>query len=570
MIRDLATILGIVLAVAGGSPLRAQSSTPASPPTTTPRPGLPPAAPLKTDDFFAGDLELTKAMVRLLHAVHSAERADKAEADDDLVRGLETFREALAKARSQGTGPWRDPGNRGLEALVALHVAKILALTRLESSGELREDLLGLARPAPRFISTDIAGIPMINQGDPTRAMVALTFDDGPEPPGTPKVLDVLDRHGVRGTFFVVGRAVDAHPALLRRIREAGHEIASHSYTHPRLTKLSDAEIRSEVERTDDAIARAVPELPPVDMFRLPFQIGDRSKRVQAVLAERFKYLVDWTVDSQDYLPLSVDQILRRTAKPAQVNGAIVLFHDRRPDTAAAVDRLIPQLEAAGFAFGTVSEVMGIDAAGDRAQWLVKGLDTFAGRRYTEAGKELGNYTLRHPDAPSAPAALYAAWRASTLARRPKADKLRDALLRRYPQTVFAHLCAGTLPAWERFTPGGALRPPKARVVVSAAPPPKSPRPPPLGPDGAYRSAAPTVATSSVGGTLPTTGTAPVRPAQKLLQTLRAKRPPPPPRPARAKRPAALAAPKPPPLPTPYRDPEPRLTGRHLVDPLYQ
>ena len=97
---------------------------------------------------------------------------------------------------------------------------------------------------------------------------IALTFDDGPHPVKTPKILEILQKHDARATFFVVGSLAEYHPEIVKKEAELGHEIANHSYTHPRLSKLTETEIKSEIEKTDSIIKKAAGVTPR--LFRPP------------------------------------------------------------------------------------------------------------------------------------------------------------------------------------------------------------------------------------------------------------------------------------------------------------
>lgn len=425
-------------------------------------------ASLPTSDFFAQDRDLTRAVARLAHAIESAESGDALEARSELDSSLDEFGRHILKARARGVGPLAEQGNAGLEARTSLAVLEAVALHRLDEHLVIRDKLRSLKRPKPRFESKDLVGIPIVERGDPTRRRIALTFDDGPERPHTREVLDVLQAQGVKATFFVVGKACKREPELLRRMYREGHELGQHSWDHPRLTRLSSKQIRDQVERTDAVFSQVIPELPPVSLFRLPFQIGIRSKLVQSVLAQRFDYLVDWTVDSRDYMAKSVEDILSNTLKQSQRNGAIVLYHDRRPYTAEAVNILIETLRPKGYEFVTVSEVMGTDPAGSRVDLLVQGLQAISRNQTRQAARILGNFTLRNPEAPGAPAALFSAYHLAHWLRRPKAEKLRAALGRRYSETLFGRLVRGELPEAPEFVPGGHREvPPPEKVELT-------------------------------------------------------------------------------------------------------
>ncbi|HEY5888648.1 MAG TPA: bifunctional polysaccharide deacetylase/glycosyltransferase family 2 protein [Acidimicrobiales bacterium] len=209
---------------------------------------------------------------------------------------------------------------------------------------------------------------------------VVLTFDDGPDPEWTPAVLDVLARHGVRATFFVLGHAVTAHPDLVRAEIDAGHEVGAHTYNHPDLSTLPAWRVNLELSLSQSVLAGATGR--HVGLFRPPYSstpaaldVGDVEVLQQ--VADRGYLTVVADLDSGDWRRPGIDQIVA-DATPAGDAGAIVLFHDGggdRAQTVAAVDRLISDLQGRGYEFATVGELLdGGDGAvmaevGARQKW---------------------------------------------------------------------------------------------------------------------------------------------------------------------------------------------------------
>ncbi|MGK5737433.1 bifunctional polysaccharide deacetylase/glycosyltransferase family 2 protein [Micromonospora sp. URMC 103] len=219
------------------------------------------------------------------------------------------------------------------------------------------------------------AGGPVLRLDGPrpvTRAMpdrtIALTFDDGPDPRWTPQVLDVLGRHHVHATFFVVGARVNEHPDLVRRILAEGHEIGSHTFTHSDLAAVPAWRRDLELSLTRKAVAGATGR--EVTLLRPPFSSlpsalggpGYDALRAAAgsghvaVLADR---------DTRDWQRPGVDAIVK-AATPPRAEGGVVLMHDGggdRAQTVAALDRLLPDLTRQGYRFTTVSEGIGAPAS---------------------------------------------------------------------------------------------------------------------------------------------------------------------------------------------------------------
>jgi len=148
-----------------------------------------------------------------------------------------------------------------------------------------------------------------------------LTFDDGPSR-YTADVLGVLERYGLRATFFTIGREVQRHTSLLRRAVAAGHAVGNHSWDHVRLTTLSDAQVEAQISRTNAALVEALGTAPT--LFRPPF--GDRDGRVDAVAARLGLTTMLWTVDCEDWRQPGVEAITDAVARAAR--GDIVLLHD--------------------------------------------------------------------------------------------------------------------------------------------------------------------------------------------------------------------------------------------------
>lgn len=183
---------------------------------------------------------------------------------------------------------------------------------------------------------------------------VALTFDDGPNPETTPKLLKILaDRH-VKATFFMLGnRAVQA-PEVVKAVAAAGHEIGNHSWSHPQLTKLPVAGADKQVEDTSGLLEQITGTKPV--LMRPPY--GSMSPSLQAHLYEKYGLTqIFWSVDPLDWKvrdPQSVyDQIMKQV-RP----GAIILAHDIHPTTVAAMPRVIDALIAKGYKIVTVSELI--------------------------------------------------------------------------------------------------------------------------------------------------------------------------------------------------------------------
>ena len=187
---------------------------------------------------------------------------------------------------------------------------------------------------------------------DPSRPMIALTFDDGPGE-NTLLILETLEKYDVRATFFVIGNRVESRAHIVQQAFDDGHEILGHSWTHRRHTTLSRAEIRNEILQTN-AVIEAITGFAP-NMMRTPFGAVDR--RVQNIAAELDVAIINWSVDTLDWRSRNEDAIYRIIMEQVH-DRAIILCHDIHLPTAMAMERAIPSLIAQGYQLVTVSELM--------------------------------------------------------------------------------------------------------------------------------------------------------------------------------------------------------------------
>ncbi len=186
---------------------------------------------------------------------------------------------------------------------------------------------------------------------------IALTFDDGPNPAVTPRLLDLLDRHDVQATFFLIGEWVRAEPSLAREIATRGHTAGNHTNTHATLTFLSRARIAEELNRCDDAIEVATGE--KSRWVRPPF--GFRSPMLGGIVRKRGdRGVVMWSRWARDWKPQPTEGVAQRLRRVR--GGDIVLLHDGdhrvvngdRNHTVAAVEYWLPRWKDAGFRFVTL------------------------------------------------------------------------------------------------------------------------------------------------------------------------------------------------------------------------
>lgn len=193
---------------------------------------------------------------------------------------------------------------------------------------------------------------PLPNPLDPGKPMVALTFDDGPTTT-TGKILDLLEQHGGRATFFMVGNSVQSKSDIVRRMVAQGSEVANHTWDHKPLNKLTAQEIRQQLQSTNDIIY-SVSGVRPV-LMRPPY--GAFNEQVQSVTAEMDTPIVNWSLDTLDWKTRSAAATYNAIMKDVR-DGSIILCHDLHKETGEAMVTVIPELISRDYQLVTVSELL--------------------------------------------------------------------------------------------------------------------------------------------------------------------------------------------------------------------
>ncbi|MBB5034017.1 polysaccharide deacetylase family protein [Prosthecobacter vanneervenii] len=188
---------------------------------------------------------------------------------------------------------------------------------------------------------------------------LAMTFDDGPHPSLTPKLLDLLKERNIKCTFFLIGQQVKMYPDIVRRIIAEGHEIGNHTWTHCSLTSRSDDQIRSELKKSEDAVFEVAGVRP--HLVRPPY--GAVNTRIKNLMFTEFGYsTIMWSVDPQDWRRPGVAAVTSRLVNGAHP-GAIMLSHDIHPPTITAMPAMFDQLLSQGYQFVTVSQLLNMEKA---------------------------------------------------------------------------------------------------------------------------------------------------------------------------------------------------------------
>lgn len=218
-------------------------------------------------------------------------------------------------------------------------------------------------RPALHPLPTTLAAVALVAAGSLTvssapaqaaacNGYVGLTFDDGPSG-NTPALLNALTQNGLRATMFNQGQYAAANPSQVRAQVNAGMWVGNHSYTHPHLPQLGQAQIDSEISRTQQAIAAAGGGTPK--LFRPPY--GETNSTVKAVEAKYGLTEIIWDVDSQDWNGASADAIVQAAGRLG--NGQVILMHDWSANSRAAIPRIAQGLTARGLCAGRISPQTG-------------------------------------------------------------------------------------------------------------------------------------------------------------------------------------------------------------------
>lgn len=188
---------------------------------------------------------------------------------------------------------------------------------------------------------------------------IALTFDDGPHPKQTYKILDILDKYGIKATFFVVGVNAKNYPEPLKAVAERGHEIGNHTFSH-RYVKGKDAKaVTEDLDRCRDTIYGICGVTPTV--FRAPGGLMDDISVGNAEIFDDYD-IIYWSIDTLDWDHRSPEEIEHRVLDNIK-SGDIILMHDyigHNAPTAEALERILPKLIERGFNFVTVSELIGM------------------------------------------------------------------------------------------------------------------------------------------------------------------------------------------------------------------
>lgn len=218
------------------------------------------------------------------------------------------------------------------------------------ASAEIYKEQRELATLEARLEGSELSKY-VLHRGPGDAKRVTLTFDDGPHPAYTPKLLDILKAKKVKASFFVIGHMADKYPDLVKRIASEGHEVANHTYSHVTLTKIPLSEIEVEYQANNDVIRRLTGKR--VRYCRPPG--GDNDPEVLRRAADLGLTTVLWTDDPGDYLNPGPGILFQRETRALNAGG-IILLHDGSKDTLATLEKFIDHARSEGYSFVTLDQ----------------------------------------------------------------------------------------------------------------------------------------------------------------------------------------------------------------------
>ncbi len=188
-----------------------------------------------------------------------------------------------------------------------------------------------------------------LSEAQPRKKKIAITFDDGPHPVYTLKLLDGLAQRNVKATFFIIGESAERYPEVIKRIYDEGHLIGNHTYSHVQLTCISSTRAIEEIRKTNDIVASITGET--VRYIRPPFGLYNKTLAASSNLIP-----ILWTVDPRDWSVLNTNSVVSHVVKKVKEND-VILLHDIFDTSVDAALQIIDILLEQGYTFVTVDEL---------------------------------------------------------------------------------------------------------------------------------------------------------------------------------------------------------------------
>jgi peptidoglycan/xylan/chitin deacetylase (PgdA/CDA1 family) len=222
--------------------------------------------------------------------------------------------------------------------------------------------------PLPSIaVAVDVRRDEVLTDGKLPAGQIALTFDDGPHPTRTPRVLQILADAGIKATFFQIGRNAAAYPDVARRVLAAGHTVGSHTFSHPNMSRITEPHAETEVESGDASVSLALGMRPgELPFFRFPY--GAKTPVEQGFVQRRGNTTVFWNMDSEDWKVRDPHRLfLNVLSELDRARGGIILFHDIHEQTVIVLPHVLAELRARRMKTVVFIAAESVSAAGGAA-----------------------------------------------------------------------------------------------------------------------------------------------------------------------------------------------------------
>ncbi|WP_226581664.1 polysaccharide deacetylase family protein [Halobacillus litoralis] len=301
---------------------------------------------LTMEELFKDDLYYVERLYELTIQKLESEEMKGGTAADDLEATASTFENTAITG--EGLLVFLDSSGPSVYDKVLLEMEQVTPLLRSQYVEDLVKSLniekdhksVEAFEPTPNFESERL---------DEEGKKVALTFDDGPHPEYTDEILDLLDRHEARASFFMIGKRVSFYPDMAREVAASGHEIGGHTWNHPRLSRLGAHQVEEQITSTQRMIKLVTGK--QTELIRLPFGEAPVSSYNHSVEA------VPWTVYSEKWSSQGPEKIAQDILSQVE-DGSIVLLHELQNNTVETVKILLDKLSSKGYQFVAVSDLM--------------------------------------------------------------------------------------------------------------------------------------------------------------------------------------------------------------------
>lgn len=226
----------------------------------------------------------------------------------------------------------------------------LLCVGMLYQSRKTSDGVTSITATEPESFSGEPESSSNLSEALPRKKKIAITFDDGPHPVYTLKLLDGLAQRNVKATFFIIGESAERYPEVIKRIHDEGHLLGNHTYSHVQLTCISSTRAIEEIHKTNDILSSITGE--NVRYIRPPFGLYNKTLAASSDLVP-----ILWTVDPRDWSVLNTNSVVSHVVKKVKEND-VILLHDIFDTSVDAALQIIDSLLEQGYTFVTVDELM--------------------------------------------------------------------------------------------------------------------------------------------------------------------------------------------------------------------